>query len=740
MWPSLKALTDAGVLPCDLPQDHRERLHRFVCRAEFCNQFPDMQDSNANSVILLDLDGTAPLRPEQIQSLRPASAVILHKSASHSHGALFTGSDLFVLYCADDADLAGIAARCNEWILRCVSLSLSGERPPEEYRRLTALYFSSVFENALNGMRYSDSALDSAAQQAQMFPSNPYVLMIFQPQSPDPSAQNSCIQPLLECIDREAQRLPSGARLPVSVRNGSEIVCLFPNIDAVAAGIEDMACSFMQRIRTDCRFTVSTCQSALFPNINYTHSSYRAAQFSLMLHQEMYGPGKAVSTSDMSLYLYLARSIDFPSMTYVYDRFWGCLQEHDIANKTNLCQTLDGYVRCNGHSAEAADLLGVHRNTLRNRLHAVEKLLGSNLDDPETIFQISMAKKFKAIMKAGLQSGYLSYTENGLAAIRDASSESMTKEIHTAYEMLSRHDVSGETIAEMLRDLGLSNVSVRRVETGSSFTDFIRICIPGSAGKSKGMNAPTLGVVGRLSGIKLENQPLALISDADGAIAALALAIRLAPLSNTKSAPLGDVIISTQIALSSFSKIHEPAALATSAVDTETACRYEYDPDMDALLSITVCRATRWVNSNGLAVTPTVQYGLVLPPDEDLLNILETVSSCQPVVFPVTTYDITPESNGLYHVNSILQHAQIAACPVVGVALTSASLIPGVTLRHNDLADVELAVQFALEVAFSFTAGNIHLCNSHELKQALERYGYPSYYQGPRAQGIKRSI
>jgi purine catabolism regulator len=47
-----------------------------------------------------------------------------------------------------------------------------------------------------------------------------------------------------------------------------------------------------------------------------------------------------------------------------------------------LLETLDAFLRRHGSRGETAVELGVHRNTVRNRVEHIESLLGASLDDP----------------------------------------------------------------------------------------------------------------------------------------------------------------------------------------------------------------------------------------------------------------------------------------------------------------------------------------------------------------------
>ncbi|MDO4565640.1 MAG: DUF1177 family protein [Clostridia bacterium] len=714
MWPNIKQLIDSGALRCSVLSGDSDSLYRMVCKASVIDYAVALPTNCSNELLFLS-EAPVPKDEGFKAAVRYAAGIVVPSGMTHEP-ALFQLN--IPIYTCPPEEMNNMASACNEQILRQITLYLSGELPPEGYQGYSSLYFSSVFENAINGMRYSDSAMDSVSHSARMFPPSPYILALIRIEDgADPA--DAAVRSVLSALNELMLHRNQGSRLPISVR-GNYIVLLMPASGADAVAQDAAARSFIMELRASCEVKFSVCFSESFPNINYIYTNYRSVMFSLALYTEMYGEGCTISFNETSMYLYLLKRMDFPGTTFIYDKYWGQLKEYDIANKTELSLTLDAFVRMNGKSVETAEHLGVHRNTMRNRLHFIGKLLNVDISNPETIFQLSLAQKLKSIMKAAMESGISPAGAAAENAPQERYDLPLSKEIVAAYDLLSRHDASGETVARYLMDHGVEHVTVRRVGTGSAYSDFLRIVIPGLTGRARGMSSPTLGVAGRLGGIKLENQPLSLISDADGAIVAIALALKLASLCATKTGPLGDVIITTQIALSSSSRAHKPAALALSAVDIKTACAYEYDENMDALLSITVCRATRWVNTDGIAVTPTVMGGLILPPSEDLLSILETVSSRSAVVFPITNYDLTPDGNGLYHINSIMQHSLIADCPVVGVALTSSGLVPGVTLRHNDLSDAELAMQFALEVAFGFTAGNVTLYDKDEFALAKE--------------------
>ena len=98
---------------------------------------------------------------------------------------------------------------------------------------------------------------------------------------------------------------------------------------------------------------------------------------------------------------------------------------------------------------------------------------------------------------------------------------------------------------------------------------------------------------------------------------------------------------------------------------------------------------TRVVNHRGFAISPTVKEGYILRVSEDLLDIMSYVTGRMPQVFPITTQDITPYGNELYHLNSILQPCTATRAPVVGVALTAETAVPGCATGASQVSDIE---------------------------------------------------
>jgi hypothetical protein len=302
------------------------------------------------------------------------------------------------------------------------------------------------------------------------------------------------------------------------------------------------------------------------------------------------------------------------------------------------------------------------------------------------------------------------------------------KQTIEVYELLDSATVTGETVANLLRQRGLV-VEVTPVEGEKGRTDFICAQVPGTAGKSVSGEAPTLGIIGRLGGIGARPTAIGLVSDADGAIAAVACALKLADMARAGDKLPGDVIVATHICPTAPTQPHEPVPFMDSPVDIATMNRYEVHPDMDAVLSVDTTRGNWVLNQRGFAITPTVKEGYILKISQALLDIMAVVTGRPPVVLPITMQDITPYGNDIYHLNSIMQPATATDSPVVGVAITAAWAVPGCATGASQVVDIEMGVRCCIEVAKAFGQGKCAFYDAAEFERLVSRYGPMKHLQ-----------
>jgi hypothetical protein len=297
------------------------------------------------------------------------------------------------------------------------------------------------------------------------------------------------------------------------------------------------------------------------------------------------------------------------------------------------------------------------------------------------------------------------------------------------FDILDRANVNGQKVKEVFEDRGLKNIEIIELMGESGKTDFIRIIIEGTNGKCSGGSAPTLGVTGRLGGLGARPARIGFVSDGDGALAALAAALKLADMANSGDRLSGDVIITTHICPDAPTIDHFPVMMMDSPIDTNTINQLEVESSVDAVLSIDTTKGNKIINHKGFAISCTVKEGYLLRVSDDLLDIMMRVTGRLPVVFALSQQDITPYGNGIYHINSILQPSIATDAPVVGVAITTETAVAGCATGATHIMDVEAAARFAIEVAKDYTDGKCSFYDEAEYERIVKLYGSMKHFQ-----------
>jgi len=297
------------------------------------------------------------------------------------------------------------------------------------------------------------------------------------------------------------------------------------------------------------------------------------------------------------------------------------------------------------------------------------------------------------------------------------------KQVMEIYDLLDNPKVTAASVKDFLLNSGLKDqeVMTKKVKGEKGFTEFIKVTIPGRR-KSEG-KASTLGVIGRLGGIGASPHITGLVSDADGALTALATASKLADMRRKGDILQGNVIISTHISPASPIIPHEPVPFMGSPVSMEIMNREDVDSSMDAILSVDTTKGNRIINHKGFAISPTVKDGYILRVSEDLLDLMQIVTGRLPAVLAITTQDIIPYGRDIHHLNSIMQPSTATHSPVVGVAITTETAVPGCATGANHCLDIEMAARFCLEVAKAFGEGKCSFYDEKEFRLLEKLYG-----------------
>lgn len=300
----------------------------------------------------------------------------------------------------------------------------------------------------------------------------------------------------------------------------------------------------------------------------------------------------------------------------------------------------------------------------------------------------------------------------------------LIRQVIELFDVLDSSTASGEAVEKYLKSVNPdANVEVFPIVGPKGSTDMVKVRIPGSHGKSKGGDAPTTGILGRLGGLGARPEMIGFVSDGDGALAALTVAAKLLDMQMKGDFLDGDVFVSTQICPHAPTQPHKPVPFMGSPVEMSQVNKEEVSPELDAILVVDTTKGNRIINTRGFAISNTVKQGWILPVSEDLLDVMSRTTGRLPYVFPLSMQDITPYGNDLYHMNSILQPCTATDAPCVGVAITTETAVPGCATGATHFADVEEAARFMLEAAKYYGRKEVSFYDPAEFEKLQKRYG-----------------
>ena len=313
-----------------------------------------------------------------------------------------------------------------------------------------------------------------------------------------------------------------------------------------------------------------------------------------------------------------------------------------------------------------------------------------------------------------------------------------SKFVSIIYELMDDPSLNGQKVVDVLTSLGAAEATITTTpvnyeapEDTTQLCDFIKIVIKGSNGKSAGGDtpSPTMGIIGRLGAQQAQPNRIGKVSDSDGSIVALATAMKLLDMTAKGAQLEGDVIITTHIATHVSITPHDPVDFMGMPVSSDTMNDYEVDEAMDAILSIDTSKGNSIIKHRGIAISPTAKEGYILRVAPDLVTLMEYATGRPAITFPITTQDITPYDNGVYHFNSIMQPHVATTAPVVGLAITAKSVVPGSETGASYESELVDATVFSVEVARQFTWQKAAFYDAGEYQTLVDMYGSLAFLQ-----------
>ncbi|MGE0340989.1 MAG: DUF1177 family protein [Xanthobacteraceae bacterium] len=300
----------------------------------------------------------------------------------------------------------------------------------------------------------------------------------------------------------------------------------------------------------------------------------------------------------------------------------------------------------------------------------------------------------------------------------------MLKEVIDVLDLMTMPDAG---IDEFLALMPNVKMDVRRevVSNEKGSTEFLKILIPGTRGKSSGGDTRTLGVIGSLGALRFAGENRGLVSDADGCVAALAVALRFARMAEKGQRITADVMISTQVCQRGYEAPHDPYPFVMTPLPSSQKHPRLVDPVMDAVLAVETCKSNKLLNHRGFAITHVAKEGLLLRVHADLIHIMEMVTGRLPVIFPVSQQDLTPYESGIHHVCGMMLGNLYTDAPVVGVPITTESQTWPAWTNVAQPDVLEQAGRFCIEVATRFGNGQTQIFYQDDYVGMKKYFGDP---------------
>ena len=103
---------------------------------------------------------------------------------------------------------------------------------------------------------------------------------------------------------------------------------------------------------------------------------------------------------DLGVYRVLCTGENTEEIERFVGDWLGPLRAYDAKHGTELVKTLSHYLECSGNYDETAELLAIHRSTLRYRLVRIREVSGLELGDADTRFNLQLATRAWSVIGA----------------------------------------------------------------------------------------------------------------------------------------------------------------------------------------------------------------------------------------------------------------------------------------------------------------------------------------------------
>jgi sugar diacid utilization regulator len=201
-------------------------------------------------------------------------------------------------------------------------------------------------------------------------------------------------------LDVVRERLAVRAPRSLAVLHGGSIVVLAGANRASELDLRDLARELQTaigEIAGSGPVTVAIADRCLRPDDHAP--AFRLARESIELMLKLGRAGAVVATSELGPYGLLLRASSRDDLEAFARRTLRPLLDHDRGHGSDLLRTLRVYLEEDRVQRRAAARCFVHVNTVVYRVRRIEELLGADLDDPSTVFDITLALRILDLLE-----------------------------------------------------------------------------------------------------------------------------------------------------------------------------------------------------------------------------------------------------------------------------------------------------------------------------------------------------
>jgi DNA-binding PucR family transcriptional regulator len=273
-------------------------------------------------------------------------------------------------WASDDALLASRGAAACAIVLAREFASIAARREIE----------LNVLDEVLDGALRNEATLLQQARRLGQDLESPQRLVVIDLGAVDPEPIRSQIAAAVAKVDQH---------LLWRIRVGSLEVVLPAEVDpegAVAAIVKHLGLT-----------TVAAGAGAAHTGLSGLQRSRNEAQQALTIQRRLSISPMVARYADLGIFRLLFAAESLAEFDQFHDETLGVLDQYDVEHRSDLVDTLRAFFSANGSPKDAAQRLGVHRNTVLYRLERIGNLTGYDLSDADTRLRLQLALSINTI-------------------------------------------------------------------------------------------------------------------------------------------------------------------------------------------------------------------------------------------------------------------------------------------------------------------------------------------------------